>query len=212
MKQVILNQFEQNIQTRYRFDLDRICPSSRYFARSISLLVALRMINANSRSIEMILQQCLETMPCDGKYDLIDYVKYAVSAADSVFDRRLGRGSSVTIADATPTARLPQRGHSRPVHTEPFWASAAGPFLTRADEALGQYARPRGRRRDRGWTPPGRSQARRLAPMRLPRRGLRAARTGSRSRIAEPDASLNRRRRRVLGTPRKRPSAGAMGP
>jgi len=91
VKQVLLNQFESTIQSRYRFELDRMGPSKRFFTRSISLLVALRMINTNSNAVNMILQQCLETMPADGRYDLIDYVKYAVSAADSVFDSRLAR-------------------------------------------------------------------------------------------------------------------------
>lgn len=91
VKQVLLNQFESIIQSRYRFELDRLGPSKRFFTRSISLLIALRMINANSKSVDLILQQCLETMPADGKYDLIDYVKYAVSAADSVFDSRVAK-------------------------------------------------------------------------------------------------------------------------
>lgn len=91
VKQVLLNQFEALTQSRYRFELDRLGPSKRFFTRSIGLLVALRMINASSASVDSILQQCLETMPADGKYDLIDYVKYAVSAADSVFDSRVAR-------------------------------------------------------------------------------------------------------------------------
>ncbi len=91
VKQVLLNRFEGVIQSRYRFELDRLGPSKRFFTRSISLLIALRMINTNSTAVDLILQQCLETMPPDGKYDLIDYVKYAVSAADSVFDSRVAK-------------------------------------------------------------------------------------------------------------------------
>lgn len=91
VKQVILNQFEQNIQERYRYELERLCPSRRFFTRSTSLLIALKMINANPHSVGMILHRCLETMPCEGQYDLIDYVKYAIRAADSVFDSRVVR-------------------------------------------------------------------------------------------------------------------------
>ncbi|RKY08063.1 MAG: hypothetical protein DRP66_05355 [Planctomycetota bacterium] len=91
VKQVLLNQFEALIQSRYRFELDHLGPSKRFFTRSISLLIALRMINAGRAAVNLILQQCLETMPADGKYDLIDYVKYAVSAADSVFDSRVAK-------------------------------------------------------------------------------------------------------------------------
>lgn len=91
VKQVLLNQFEHNIQLRYRYELDRLCPSHRYFTRSISLLIALKMINTNKSTVNMIVKKCFSTMPCDGTYDLIDYVKYAVSAADSAFDLRVAK-------------------------------------------------------------------------------------------------------------------------
>ena len=91
VKQVIFNQIEQTIQDRYRFEVERLGVSPRYFTRCVSILVALRMMNANISAIKMIHKQCIDTMPCDGKYDLVDYVKYAVSAADSIFDSRLMR-------------------------------------------------------------------------------------------------------------------------
>jgi len=91
IKQVLLNQFEHNIQLRYRFELEHLVASKRFFNRSISLLIALRMINANARSVDMILQRCLESMPWDGQYDLLDYVKYAISAADNILDWRVAQ-------------------------------------------------------------------------------------------------------------------------
>jgi len=91
VKQVLMNQFEHNIQSRYRYELDRLCPSHRYFTRSISLLVALKMINTNKSTVNMIVKKCFSTMPCDGTFDLIDYVKYAISAADSAFDSRVAK-------------------------------------------------------------------------------------------------------------------------
>ena len=39
----------------------------------------------------MIVKKCFSTMPCDGTFDLIDYVKYAISAADSAFDSRVAK-------------------------------------------------------------------------------------------------------------------------
>jgi len=91
VKQVMFNQIEQTIQDRYRFEIDRLAVSSRFFTRCIGILVALRMMNANASAIEMLIKQCLDTMPLNGKYDLVDYVKYAVSASDSIFDSRLMR-------------------------------------------------------------------------------------------------------------------------
>jgi len=91
VKQVLHNQFEQKIHNRFRFELERLIPSQRYFTRCVSVLAALRMVNTNTRAVGMVIRRCLESMPCNGKYDLVDYVKYAVSAADSIFDSRLVR-------------------------------------------------------------------------------------------------------------------------
>ena len=90
IKQVLLNQLDEGIQSRYRFELEHMRTSERYFKRSVSLLVALQMINTNSPAVDLVIEQCLETMPYD-KHDLIDYVKYAVRAAKSLFDARVVR-------------------------------------------------------------------------------------------------------------------------
>jgi len=90
IKQVLLNQLDERIQSRYRFELEHLRTSERYFSRSVSLLVALQMINANSSAVNLIIEQGLETMPYE-EHDLIDYVKYAVRAARSIFDARVVR-------------------------------------------------------------------------------------------------------------------------
>jgi len=88
IRQVLLNQFEEKIQSRYRFDLEHIRTSDRYFNRTISILAALQMINNNSSSVDLIIQDCLEALPYR-QHDLIDYVKYAVRASDSIFEPRV---------------------------------------------------------------------------------------------------------------------------
>ena len=45
IKQVILNQLDEKIQSGYRFELEHMRTSERYFKRSVSLLIALQMIN-----------------------------------------------------------------------------------------------------------------------------------------------------------------------
>jgi len=90
VKQVLLNQLDDKIMSRYRFELEHMRTSERYFKRSIGLLVALQMINAAAGAVEMIIDEALEAMPYQ-KHDLIDYVKYAVQAADSIFDSRVAR-------------------------------------------------------------------------------------------------------------------------
>ncbi len=90
VKQVLLNQLDDKLLSRYRFELEHMRTSERYFKRSVSLLVALQMINSAAGAVEMIIDKALEAMPCQ-KHDLIDYVKYAVQAADSIFDSRVAR-------------------------------------------------------------------------------------------------------------------------
>jgi len=88
IKQVLFNELDGRIQTRFRFEIEHMRPSERYFKRSISMLAALQMINANRATVELLVDRCLQTMPY-AEYDLIDYVKYAVRAADSMFDSRV---------------------------------------------------------------------------------------------------------------------------
>jgi len=88
IKQVLLNELEEKIQSRFRFQVEHMQTSERYYKRSASMLAALQMINANRLAVNMLVDQSLKTMPY-GQHDLIDYVKYAVRAADSMFDSRV---------------------------------------------------------------------------------------------------------------------------
>ncbi len=88
VRQVLLNQLEEQIQSRYRFELERIRSSERYYNRSTSLLAALQMINGNRETVNLIVDECLQTMPYE-KNDLINFVKYSVRASKSMFDTRV---------------------------------------------------------------------------------------------------------------------------
>jgi hypothetical protein len=92
VRQVLLNQLDEMVQARYRFELEHIRTSERYFKRSVSLLIALQIINTHSAAVDMIVERCLKTIPYD-KNDLIDYVKYAVRAARSIFDARVAQAN-----------------------------------------------------------------------------------------------------------------------
>lgn len=125
LRQVLLNQLDEKIQLEYRFELEHIRTSERYFKRSVSLLMALQMINANEPVVNLFVRQCLELMPYR-KYDLIDYVKYAVHASDSIFDPRVARaylerirfnfqpglvplGAEIELSNLGPNAIIPQK-------------------------------------------------------------------------------------------------------
>jgi gamma-glutamylcyclotransferase (GGCT)/AIG2-like uncharacterized protein YtfP len=106
VKQVLLSQLDEQIQSRYRFELEHMRISERYFKRSVSLLASLQMINANSKAVDLIIGQCLQTMPYD-KFDLVDYVKYAVSAAKSMFDARVARAHLSRIRSSFQPGLMP---------------------------------------------------------------------------------------------------------
>lgn len=88
IKQVLLNQLDERIQEKYRFELERMRSSERFFKRSISLLAALRMMNKNRRSVDMIVEKGLSSMPYNSN-DLFDYIKYSTGAVESLFDSRV---------------------------------------------------------------------------------------------------------------------------
>jgi len=107
IRQVLLNQFEQLIYTRFRYEIQRMNSSKRFYTRTISLLAALKMLNAARESVELILQKCIETMPFGKAFDLLDYVKYAVHAAESIFDVRMARSQLEKIRSASQPGLVP---------------------------------------------------------------------------------------------------------
>jgi gamma-glutamylcyclotransferase (GGCT)/AIG2-like uncharacterized protein YtfP len=125
IRQVLLNQFEEQIHSRYRFELEHMRTSERYFARSVSLLAAFQMINSNSDDVDLIISKCLDTMPYQ-QHDLIDYIKYSVRAAKSIFAPRVAQahlerigsnlqpglvplGCEIELSNLGPAAVEPQR-------------------------------------------------------------------------------------------------------
>ncbi len=64
VRQALLNELDDQIQTRYRYDIEHMLPSERYFKRSISVLAALRIMNSNAASVDLVVDKCLVTMPC----------------------------------------------------------------------------------------------------------------------------------------------------
>ncbi len=106
VRQVLLNELDEQVVSHFRFEIERILPSERYFKRSISLLAALLIINSNRSNVRLIVEKCLSTMPYE-KHDLIDYVKYAIQAAGSLFDPRVARASLERIQSHLQPGLIP---------------------------------------------------------------------------------------------------------
>ncbi|MHC5082686.1 MAG: gamma-glutamylcyclotransferase family protein [Planctomycetota bacterium] len=107
IKQSILNHFEFMIHQRFRFELERINHSQRYYTRVISMLIALRMINSSRQAVDLILSRGLETMPAGAGFDLIDYVKYAIGAAENAFDPRVVQSNMQLIRNNLQPGLIP---------------------------------------------------------------------------------------------------------
>lgn len=106
VKQVLLNQLDERIQANFRFELEHMRSSERYFKRSVSLLIALQIMNNNVSAVEMIVKRSLQAMPFR-RYDLMDYVKYAVRAARSLFDARVAEAHLNTIRSSFQPGLVP---------------------------------------------------------------------------------------------------------
>jgi gamma-glutamylcyclotransferase (GGCT)/AIG2-like uncharacterized protein YtfP len=88
IKQVLLNQLEVRIYQQYRFELEHLQTSKRYFNRVMSLLIALQMMNNNLPAVDLIVEKGLSILPYTNN-DLIDFVKYAINASKSLYDPRV---------------------------------------------------------------------------------------------------------------------------
>lgn len=128
VRQVLLNQVEQQIQGRFRFELEHMRNSERYYARSVSLLAALQIINGNTGAVDMLTERFLETMPYE-KYDLIDYVKYAVRASKSIFEARVAEAYLTRIRSNLQPGLIPlgfelELSNLGPATIEPYRSAA----------------------------------------------------------------------------------------
>ena len=85
VRQVVFNQFEDRIQKDFRYELDRMRGGEELYGRAISSLVALRMVNADEKLLDMLSADCLTDLSFR-RDRLVDYVRWAVVAADSAYD------------------------------------------------------------------------------------------------------------------------------
>jgi len=85
VRQVLFNQFEENIRRDFRFELDQMYLGSDYYERTISSLAALRLLNDCSELVETLVRDCLTGLDFQ-KDHLVDFVRWAIVAADSLYD------------------------------------------------------------------------------------------------------------------------------
>jgi gamma-glutamylcyclotransferase (GGCT)/AIG2-like uncharacterized protein YtfP len=87
IRQVIFNQFEERIHTEFRYELDHMGLSKKYYDRTVSSLVALRILNASTELLEMLVGDCLNDLDFHRDH-LVDFVRWSIVAADAIYDPR----------------------------------------------------------------------------------------------------------------------------
>jgi gamma-glutamylcyclotransferase (GGCT)/AIG2-like uncharacterized protein YtfP len=85
INQVLFNQVEERIRDEFRYELDRMHVSDRFYERTISALATLHLLNENQRLLDILVGDALADVPFDRAH-LIEFVRWAIRAADAVYD------------------------------------------------------------------------------------------------------------------------------
>ena len=90
VRQVIFNEFEENIHRDFRFELDGMRQSDAFYERTLSSLAALRMVNRAARAVADTIARRMRKLSF-GSHHLVDFVRCAVGAADALYSVRSAR-------------------------------------------------------------------------------------------------------------------------
>lgn len=85
VRQVLFNQIEDRVRADFRFELDRMMVSDRYYERTISALAALRLLNEQAMLLDLLAAKVQVELPFQTA-KLIDYVRWSVHAADAIYE------------------------------------------------------------------------------------------------------------------------------
>ncbi len=85
VRQIVFNQIEDRIREEFRYDLDRMQMSDKFYERTISALAALRMLNAQPKLMGMLTGDAMAELSFMSDR-LIAYVRRAIRAAETVYD------------------------------------------------------------------------------------------------------------------------------
>jgi gamma-glutamylcyclotransferase (GGCT)/AIG2-like uncharacterized protein YtfP len=90
LRQIIFNQFEENLRRDFRYELDQMSPGPGFYDRTISSLAVLGMLNEWAGFLNVLVGDCLADLDFSRSH-LVDYARWAVAAADSLYDARQAR-------------------------------------------------------------------------------------------------------------------------
>ncbi len=90
IRQVIFNQYEDRIRRDFRYQIDQMSPGSGYYKRAISSLAALRLVNNAEATLDMMIADGLTDLSFRRDH-LVDFVRWAILAADELYDQHLAK-------------------------------------------------------------------------------------------------------------------------
>jgi len=106
VRQVIFNETEEHIRNDFRFELDRVGPQGQFYERTVSSLAALRILNSNSELLHRLTIKCLNELNF-GRNRLVDFVRWAIAGADSIYEARQAKGEIEYITGHMGRGHLP---------------------------------------------------------------------------------------------------------
>lgn len=87
IRQVVFNTIEEHVHRDFRYELDRMDLRHAHYDRTFSSLTALRMLNNSGEMMSRMIDECLNDLSFDQNH-LLDFVRWAVAAADAVYDSK----------------------------------------------------------------------------------------------------------------------------
>jgi len=90
VRQVIFNELEERLRRDFRYELDHIDIGAGAYERTVSSLAALRILNASDDLLDKLVGDCLKDLSFR-KDHLVDFVKWAIVAADGIYQPKLAR-------------------------------------------------------------------------------------------------------------------------
>ena len=87
VRQAVFNEVEEYIRRDFRYELDHMGLADQYYDRTISSLAALRLLNASPEILDLMVGDALTDLKFQRDH-LVDYVRWAIMAADAMYDSR----------------------------------------------------------------------------------------------------------------------------
>ena len=106
VKQVMFNQTEDRIRDEFRYELDRMQMSEKYYERTISALAAMRLMNAQRGLLQLLVGDALADLPLTGR-TLLDYIRWAIRASDLAYDPAAAHAEVRYIREHLSSGHIP---------------------------------------------------------------------------------------------------------